>query len=166
METRDEMELPEARVRAHYPQALGLLAPVLAAGLVAFFALGLHRYLNFTSLGEHRETLLDLVALIVEIRLGVERVHGRGHAVHVRRGIQSLADLSLLLIRELRAVLGAVDDRSHALIGLGQLVGQTVGQLLGLGARDLEGVGQRPAERGEGPAGEPRRGWWQRTFGA
>ncbi|UEM20047.1 TVP38/TMEM64 family protein [Skermanella mucosa] len=34
---------------------------VLAAGLVAFFALGLHRYLNFSSLGEHRETLLDLV---------------------------------------------------------------------------------------------------------
>ena len=38
METRDEMELPEAKVRAHYPQALSLLtgfdhAPRLATAL-------------------------------------------------------------------------------------------------------------------------------------
>ena len=35
---------------------------VLAAGLLAFFALGGHRYISFGTLEEHREALLDLVA--------------------------------------------------------------------------------------------------------
>src|SRR4051812_4521293 len=34
---------------------------VLAGGLAAFFALGLHRYVSFSALSEHRETLLALV---------------------------------------------------------------------------------------------------------
>ncbi|EWY38472.1 membrane protein [Skermanella stibiiresistens SB22] len=34
---------------------------LLAAGLAAFFGLGFHHYLSFSSLGENREVLLDLV---------------------------------------------------------------------------------------------------------
>jgi uncharacterized membrane protein YdjX (TVP38/TMEM64 family) len=35
---------------------------VLIAGLITFFALGLHRYVSFKALSEHREMLLDFVA--------------------------------------------------------------------------------------------------------
>src|SRR5579864_5744993 len=35
---------------------------VLAAGIIAFFALGLNRYLTFQALAEHRDWLLAMVA--------------------------------------------------------------------------------------------------------
>lgn len=51
---------PPARKAGMLARVLPLL--VLIAGLAAFFALGLHRYISFSTLAQHRQTLLAWVA--------------------------------------------------------------------------------------------------------
>jgi uncharacterized membrane protein YdjX (TVP38/TMEM64 family) len=56
-------DVTEPASRPATSRGIGRFVPlaVLAAGLVAFFALGLHRYVSFSALSEHRDTLLALV---------------------------------------------------------------------------------------------------------
>ena len=53
-------EPPRAGGSRALARALPLL--ILVAGLAAFFALGLHRYISFATLAQHRQTLLAWVA--------------------------------------------------------------------------------------------------------
>ncbi|MFC0813430.1 ATP-binding protein [Paracoccus panacisoli] len=122
METRDEMELPEARVRAHYPQALGLLtgfdhAPRLATAAPLAEA---ERSPGIPRASRFRSTTPGLAGLSTQrpgaVRL-VERIERAG-------GDDLPSALSATVLRALRRALAialAVGDEVAARSGAAEL---------------------------------------------
>lgn len=97
--------------------------------------------------------LCQCLALCFPLGLGGEGVDDIGHAVHRGDLGECRADLGTLSRGQRRAVCGGEDHRPGAACGVGELLLQEVGDLLGRSARDGHGVGQRAAPGEVGPTG-------------
>ena len=108
------------------------------------------------AVGDLPLAVCEFGGLVGLLLLSVEGVDDRGDTGEVFRARREFGDLLPLLLGEGRAVGRLVDDRAGAAGGVGQLLGELVGNRTGGGARDVEAVAQRAAERQERADAEPK----------